>query len=87
MSASPLSDALRPGLNRDAAEFLFRAGLTRNPCAWPRFRVRVNRAGSYFALFFVYQICGTPLTPDFSIALFNSGEAANALACSRLWKS
>ena len=46
-----------------------------------------ERVGCYFVLFVVYQICGAPLTPDFSIALFNSGDAANALACSRLWKS
>jgi hypothetical protein len=42
--------------------------------------VRIKRAGCYFVLFVVYQICGAPLTPDFSIALFNSGDAANVLA-------
>ena len=66
---------------------LDRASLKQNPGAWPEFCVRIKRVGCYFALFVVYQICGAPLTPDFSIALFNSGDAANALACSRLWKS
>ena len=51
------------------------------------FCVRIKRVGCYFVLFVVYQICGAPVTPDFSIALFNSGDAANALACSRLRKS
>jgi len=47
----------------------------------------IKRVGCYYVLFVVYQICGATLTPDFSIALFNSGDAANALACSRLWKT
>ena len=58
-----------------------------NPGAWPGFCVGIKPVGCYFVLFVVYQICGAPLTPDFSIALFSSGDAANALACSRLWKS
>src|ERR1700676_5824170 len=65
---------------------LYRAGLKQNPGVWPGFCVRIKRVGCYFALFVVYQICGAPLTPDFSIAPFNSGDAANALACSRLGK-
>ena len=66
---------------------LYRAGLKQNPGVWPGFYMRIKRVGCYFALLVVYQICGARLTPDFSIALFNSGDAANALACSRLWKS
>jgi hypothetical protein len=65
----------------------YRAGLKQNPGAWPGFGVRIKYVAFYFAPFVVYQICGAPLTPAFSIALFNSGDAANALACSRLWKS
>ena len=65
----------------------YRAGRKQNPGVWPRFCVRINRVGCYFVLFVVYQICGAPFTPDFSIALFNSDDAANALACSRLWKA
>ena len=39
---------------------------------------------TYLVLLLVYQICGAPFTPDFSIADFSSAEAANALAFSRL---
>ena len=42
---------------------------------------------SYFPIFVVYQTCGAPFTPAFSIAAFNSGDAANAFAFSRLWNS
>jgi hypothetical protein len=63
------------------------ADLKQNPGVWPGFCIRIKRVGCYFVLLVVYQICGATLTPDFSIALFNSGDAANALACSRLWKT
>lgn len=43
-----------------------------------------RRSVAYLVLLVVYQICGAPFTPDFSIAAFNSAEAANALAFSRL---
>lgn len=82
----PLSGGLLPCLNIGADGFVSR-GPQQNPGVWPGLCVRIKRVGCYFALFVVYQICGAPLTPDFSIALFNSGDAANALACSRLWKS
>ena len=51
------------------------------------YAVAASRSIPYLTLFVVYQICGAPLTPDFSIAAFNSGNAANALAFSALWKS
>ncbi len=38
----------------------------------------------YLVLFVVYQICGAPFTPPFSIAALSSGRAANALAFSGL---
>ena len=41
----------------------------------------------YFAALVVNQICGAPFTPAFSIAAFNSADAAKALAFSALRKS
>jgi len=46
--------------------------------------LRARESVAYLVLLVVYQICGAPFTPDFSIAAFNSAEAANALAFSRL---
>jgi len=46
-----------------------------------------NRLLAYLAPFVVYQICGAPFTPPFSIAALSSGNAANALAFSRLRNS
>src|SRR5437868_4352638 len=45
-----------------------------------------NRRG-YLAALVVNQICGAPFTPAFSIAAFNSAEAAKALAFSAFRKS
>jgi hypothetical protein len=46
--------------------------------------VLARQRATYLALLFVYQICGAPFTPAFSIVAFSSAEAANALAFSRL---
>ena len=83
--ANPLPCAASRAMS--ASQWFVSRAPRQNPGVWPGFCVRIKRVGCYFALFVVYQICGAPLTPDFSIAIFNAGDAANVLASSRLWKS
>ena len=46
--------------------------------------IPARQSVAHLALLVVYQICGAPFTPAFSIAASNSAEAANALTFSRL---
>jgi hypothetical protein len=75
--------AVMNGANRGAA-----ARVVRPPgCKWTRESDSRARHRGYLAILVVNQICGGPLTPAFSIAAFSSGEATNALARSREWKT